>query len=921
MELDGEASETDDKSSEEDEGDWGASESSESEDENVKIPTRGLCIFCKQDEEHDPSPEYETWLECAVCDNSSHRQCAKTAKAEADEAGDGQAPAFDEESVEWRCPPCEEIAAQSDAAPLLTSLSRNSSQPLTGDSPDTDHPDPSSASAEAINEEASIGRDSNGKKRKSDELDEFGYIPQLKRVYRRRPGASRASRILPPSGPEEDDKTDPAPKVARPRGRPRLKKLGASNVNIRIKATPRRCMLHITGLNSKKLATAVGAELTTTTITTPTTSTPARPSRRRTASNPAATGTPAPVINTIPPPPQTPYMQTPIAPDDDDKQKPYGGILSEADADTSKTVPTQIDRGRFEQAKQEVEEEWTTRERLSAASSANRTNGGAAVASTELSDDGKKPANASKIQCIHFGGHEIDTWYAAPYPEEYSENKILYICEFCLKYMNSEYVSWRHKMKCPAKHPPGDEIYRHGSVSVFEVDGRKNPIYCQNLCLLAKLFLGSKTLYYDVEPFLFYVMTEYNEFGCHFVGYFSKEKRSSSLHNVSCILTLPIHQRKGYGNLLIDFSYLLTRTEGKTGSPEKPLSDMGLVSYRNYWRLVLCYVLINQKKSLSIEDISTRTGMTPDDIICGLEALHAIVRDPLTGAYGLRLDYAAFKMHIDKWEAKGYVRLNPKALVWTPFVNGRGEEQGASIAPQPEKSGIEGLGEQEMKMEDAQPSAPVTDDVPMLDQPEVQTRVTRASNTPNQTPQKSAKSPYIIKLGHELDSPNSPSSRPELSEDEESEYDASFDIPPTRFEIYPPLPGSGPKKQSRPSGGNGGALGSTIKLNSRKRTMSPANTPSRAAAGTRNTTVRGRTRSKLTDTVKVVGRTMATRGDDSVRDTPTPSTGGLPSSNAPPPPQPRFGKFSKPDNTASSEPAMRPGGKAPRSTFALSSGV
>jgi hypothetical protein len=30
----------------------------------------------------------------------------------------------------------------------------------------------------------------------------------------------------------------------------------------------------------------------------------------------------------------------------------------------------------------------------------------------------------------------------------------------------------------------------------------------QSLCLLSKLFLDHKTLYYDVDPFLFYVMTE-----------------------------------------------------------------------------------------------------------------------------------------------------------------------------------------------------------------------------------------------------------------------------------------------------------------------------------------------------------------------------------------------------------------------------
>lgn len=32
------------------------------------------------------------------------------------------------------------------------------------------------------------------------------------------------------------------------------------------------------------------------------------------------------------------------------------------------------------------------------------------------------------------------------------------------------------KAKCVWKHPPGDEIYRKGNISVFEVDGKKNKV-------------------------------------------------------------------------------------------------------------------------------------------------------------------------------------------------------------------------------------------------------------------------------------------------------------------------------------------------------------------------------------------------------------------------------------------------------------
>lgn len=76
--------------------------------------------------------------------------------------------------------------------------------------------------------------------------------------------------------------------------------------------------------------------------------------------------------------------------------------------------------------------------------------------------------------------------------------------------------------ECTHRQPVGKEIYRKGTLSIWEVDGREYKIYCQNLCLLAKLFLDHKTLYFDVEPFLFYILCEVDKHGAHLVGYFSK---------------------------------------------------------------------------------------------------------------------------------------------------------------------------------------------------------------------------------------------------------------------------------------------------------------------------------------------------------------------------------------------------------------
>ena len=133
------------------------------------------------------------------------------------------------------------------------------------------------------------------------------------------------------------------------------------------------------------------------------------------------------------------------------------------------------------------------------------------------------------IEKIEIGKFEIDAWYFSPYPEEYGKQPKLWICEYCLKYDRLECTYQEHITVCQHCQPPGREIYRKGTISIFEMDGINHMIYCQNLCLLSKLFLDHKALYFDMEPFWFYVLTEVDVQGCHIVGYFSKVRNMDHL--------------------------------------------------------------------------------------------------------------------------------------------------------------------------------------------------------------------------------------------------------------------------------------------------------------------------------------------------------------------------------------------------------
>ncbi|EJD02878.1 uncharacterized protein FOMMEDRAFT_28523 [Fomitiporia mediterranea MF3/22] len=272
-------------------------------------------------------------------------------------------------------------------------------------------------------------------------------------------------------------------------------------------------------------------------------------------------------------------------------------------------------------------------------------------------------ARVKNLNRLQLGKYEVEAWYFSPYPRDYAHLDVLYICEFCLSYMPSPLMLKRHRTRCTLLHPPGNEIYRDGEISFWEIDGRKQLTYCRNLSLLSKCFLDHKTLYYDVTPFLYYIMTKKDSSGCHIIGYFSKEKESADNYNVACILTLPQHQRHGYGKVLIEFSYELSKKEGKTGSPEKPLSDLGLLSYRAYWAETIIEYVLNAQDEVSIDDISQRTAIMASDVMNTCVTMQLFKH--YKGQHVIILTDSILEQY-NKAKAKRRLRIKPENLLWKP---------------------------------------------------------------------------------------------------------------------------------------------------------------------------------------------------------------------------------------------------------------
>ena len=277
----------------------------------------------------------------------------------------------------------------------------------------------------------------------------------------------------------------------------------------------------------------------------------------------------------------------------------------------------------------------------------------------------------------------------------------LYVCPFCFKY-SKEIVPWHgHVQVCESQFQiPGEKVYAHprgvrtirvpvspaaassvsssssspaatkggkrkrigseadihyveqvvkdeGEWSVWEVDGEKDVLFCQNLSLFAKLFLDNKSVFFDVTGFYYFLLVytpppslpsslraaatatasamggaksngQASILGAaprpRVVGFFSKEKMSWDNNNLACILVFPPWQRKGLGALLMGISYEISRREGVLGGPEKPISDLGRKGYKRFWgteiaRWLLSIDIATATSSLSLPASSSTNGL------------------------------------------------------------------------------------------------------------------------------------------------------------------------------------------------------------------------------------------------------------------------------------------------------------------------
>lgn len=117
--------------------------------------------------------------------------------------------------------------------------------------------------------------------------------------------------------------------------------------------------------------------------------------------------------------------------------------------------------------------------------------------------------------------------------------------------------------------------------------------------------------------------------------------------------------------------YLLSKEEGQPGTPEKPLSDLGRVSYHAYWRsVILEFLYDHREKPFTFEDIAHTTGMHMNDIALTFQLLGFVryLPNDENVKLGLCIDWNRVDGHVTRVRSKPRLEIDPECLRWTPLL-------------------------------------------------------------------------------------------------------------------------------------------------------------------------------------------------------------------------------------------------------------
>ena len=310
---------------------------------------------------------------------------------------------------------------------------------------------------------------------------------------------------------------------------------------------------------------------------------------------------------------------------------------------------------------------------------------------------------------VVLGNLLFETWYYSPYPDniilgvdhqhhnrhpgsaadlrngnvqlltrEEPVCRRLYVCPCCFRYTPDEHDYVQHlqhhrslrEQEVETQPVPQSafKVYEWDGYAVWEIDGEKEKLYCQNLSLFGKLFLEQKSVFFDTGGFKYYALTYTPPtpaapapapkgrgrkrsssvleddilYQTQVLGFFSKENLSWDSNNLACILIFPPFQHRQLGQLLMAVSYKLSGWEwegGVIGGPEKPLSAMGRKGYLRFWSERIARFMMGQtadadaqrvfhkakkktvhprKEEMTVREIGDRTGMLGEDVAAAL---------------------------------------------------------------------------------------------------------------------------------------------------------------------------------------------------------------------------------------------------------------------------------------------------------------